>query len=360
MKKNDIELVLQEGEGYLIEFKEKMKNLDKEMVAFANGSGGRIFLGISDKGEIKGKIRFDELMNLKFMYDIHFDENKLHHFLALSGISKVMDTTSILLNLGVAEQQERKIIFNNTGILFFAKNLNDIYFHTTITCALYKGTDKVTVLDRKDFNEDIVSNVDSAMIFLKTHIPIRYEFDGSPKRIEIPEIPFGALREAVINAIVHRNYFEKGANVMVEIFDDRIEISSPGELVKGLSKRDFGKKSVLRNANIANLFHRMGYIEKMGTGINRMQNLMKKAGRDPINFQFTTFVTAIFKRAKTSGKTSGKIIKIISKNSDITIPELSKKLEKTSRAIEMQIAKLKKEGCLKRVGPAKGGYWEII
>ncbi len=84
---------------------------------------------------------------------------------------------------------------------------------------------------------------------------------------------------------------------MVEIFDNRIEISSPGGLVKGLSIREFGKRSVLRNANIANLFHRMGYIEKMGTGISRMQNLVKKAGLEPVEFQFTTFVTAVFKRA---------------------------------------------------------------
>ena len=104
------------------------------------------------------------------------------------------------------------------------------------------------------------------MLFLKQHIAVRYEFDGSPKRIEIPEIPFEALREAVINAVCHRDYFEKGANAMVEIFDDRVEISSPGGLVKGLDKKNFGKKSILRNANIASLFHRMGYIEKMGTG----------------------------------------------------------------------------------------------
>ena len=110
-------------------------------------------------------------------------------------------------------------------------------------------------------------------------------------------MPFEALREAVINAVCHRDYFEKGANVMVEIFDDRVEIVSPGGLVKGLDKKNFGKKSLLRNANIASLFLRMGYIEKMGTGIVRMQNLMKESGHGPIKFEFDSFVTAIFKRA---------------------------------------------------------------
>ena len=77
----------------------------------------------------------------------------------------------------------------------FAKNLQDNYFHTAITCALYKGIEKVNVLDRKDFNSDIVNNVDNTMLFLQQHIPVRYEFDGSPRRIEIPEIPLEALRE---------------------------------------------------------------------------------------------------------------------------------------------------------------------
>ena len=342
MKKKELQLILEEGEGYRIEFKESLSNFDKEIVAFANSSGGRIFLGITDGGKIKGieinnklksqiqdianncqppvkilfeefkdiliiniregedkpykcssgfytrvgpnsqklnrneiidifksegKIRFDELVNPKrFDYKIHFDESKLAKFLKLAGISKVLDTPIILKNLGVAEKQEGEVLLNNTGILFFSKNLDDIYFHTAVTCALYKGTEKVEVLDRKDFNEDIVSSIDRAMIFLKHYIPVRYEMTGMPRRKEVPEIPYDALREAIINAVAHRDYFEKGANIMVEMFDDRIEITNPGGLVKGLKPEDFGKKSVLRNPNIANLLHRIEYIEKMGTG----------------------------------------------------------------------------------------------
>lgn len=208
MGEKELQLILEEGEGYKIEFKESLTNIDKEMVAFANSSGGRIFLGISDNKEIKGvkitnklksqiqdianncqpavkilsdefknilviivsegedkpykyssgfyarvgpnsqklnrdeiieffkvegKIRFGELMNLKFDYDTHFDPKKLDRFLRLAGISKVLDDPSILTNLGVAERQEGKVIFNNTGVLFFSRNLQDIYFYTAVT-----------------------------------------------------------------------------------------------------------------------------------------------------------------------------------------------------------------------------------
>ena len=448
MTKKELQLILEEGEGYLIEFKERLTHLDREMVAFANGAGGRIFLGVADTCEVQGiritnslksqiqdmanncdppvrirmethanilivhvspgddkpyscssgfylrigpnaqkmkrnqvlaffqsegKIRYDELTNTKFTYESHFDDTKLDRFLAQAGISRVMDSVDILHNLGVVEKQAGRVLFNNAGIVMFARNLDHHYRHTVVTCALYKGTEKVTVLDRKDFNSDLVTNVDNAMVFLKQHLRLRYEFDGSPRRIEIPEIPYEALREAVINAVIHRDYFEKGANVMVEIFDDRIEISSPGALVKGLSQADFGKKSMLRNPGIANLFHHMGYIEKMGTGIKRMQNLMAEANQAPIVFEFTGFVTARFSRIisdaplrtrektreKTRGKTRENILALIATDPSISMEGLAEKVGLTVKGIEWQIRQLKQAGKLKRIGPAKGGHWEI-
>ena len=137
------------------------------------------------------------------------------------------------------------------------------------------------------------------MNFLKQYIPVKYEMTGAPRRKEIPEIPYDALREVVINAITHRDYFEKGANVMVEMFDDRIEITNPGGLVNGLRPEDFGKKSVLRNPNIANLLHRIEYIEKMGTGISKIRRIIKSAGLPNVKFKFNTFFTATFTRPMT-------------------------------------------------------------
>jgi predicted HTH transcriptional regulator len=82
------------------------------------------------------------------------------------------------------------------------------------------------VLDRRDFNEDLISSIDRAMNFLKQYIPLRYEMTGEPRRKEIPEIPYEALREAIINAVVHRDYFAtfkrpkiKEAIVIPEIFN---------------------------------------------------------------------------------------------------------------------------------------------
>lgn len=370
MNTKELQLVLSGGEGYCTEFKENLTHLDREMTAFANSSGGYIYIGISDNKVVKGieitnklksqiidtarncdppiqvlleefknilivevregtdkpyrcssgfynrigpnsqkmnrdeilafvksegKIRFDEII-LKEFTEEDFDENKFDAYLDQAKITKVLDKNTILKNLHIVEIQQGRCYYCNTAVLFFAKNLSAHYYHTAVTCALYKGYDKVTVLDRKDFNRDIVSNIDDALLYLKQHLKVRYQFDGTAQRKDIPELPFEALREAVVNAVTHRDYFLKEANVMVEIFDDRIEITSPGGLPKGLKFSQFGSESLLRNPNIANLLHRINYIEKLGTGIQRIKKSMQEAGLPKVKFDLTDFVKLTFYR----------------------------------------------------------------
>ena len=162
---------------------------------------------------------------------------------------------------------------------------------------------------------------------------------------------------------------------MVEMFDDRIDITNFGGLAKGLKPEDFGKKSVLRNPNIANLLHRAGYIEKMGTGINKMKNLISKASLPPIKFEFDNFFTVTFKRPKmipqkienvpkNVPKNVTEIQRIIivemKKNNKITYDELAKIIGKNRRTILRHISVLKEMGIIKRIGPAKGGHWEVV
>ena len=122
---------------------------------------------------------------------------------------------------------------------------------------------------------------------------------------------------------------------------------------------------MLRNPGVANLFHRMGYIEKMGTGIKRVKNFMAKANQEPIVFEFTGFVTARFSRIVADAspspreKASEKILAEIRKNHDITIAELSQLVGITTRSVERNLKKLREGNRLKRIGPAKGGHGEI-
>ncbi|HED38675.1 MAG TPA: hypothetical protein ENI76_10610 [Ignavibacteria bacterium] len=108
--------------------------------------------------------------------------------------------------------------------------------------------------------------------------------------------PIEAIREAIVNATAHRDYFFDGAHTTVDIFDDRIEISNPGGLPRGLNKENFGKKAVRRNQLIASLLQRVNLVENMGTGINKIKSLLKGNGNIEPLFEFNSFYTIIFKR----------------------------------------------------------------
>jgi ATP-dependent DNA helicase RecG len=111
----------------------------------------------------------------------------------------------------------------------------------------------------------------------------------SVRRENVLELPEDALREAVVNAVCHRDYFEKGARVMVEIFDDRVDIISPGGVCKGITSDNFGTISITRNSTIATLLHRSHYIEQMGTGIKRMRNATREAKVAEPEFDLSDF-----------------------------------------------------------------------
>ena len=168
--------------------------------------------------------------------------------------------------------------------------------HAVVTCVLYKGTEKVDIIDKKDFGSDLITDIESAMSFLKQHLRVRYEIKDTARRKEIPEIPYSALREAVVNAVCHRDYFEKGARVTIEVFDDRVVITNPGGLPKGLDPSDFGTISLARNPNIAGILHRADYIERIGTGINRMKIAVAKAGLVKPEITHSNFFRITFSR----------------------------------------------------------------
>ena len=245
----DLKFILKKGEDYKTEFKEEVyKKIDREIVAFANSSGGYIYIGVTDDGKVKGinitnkltnqiqdiakncdpkvdisfqkiktknilivkvkksknkphrcssgfyirsgavsqkmnteeirdimedeeRIKFDRVRCKEFDYKKHFDKKKFFAFLDKAKITyERKDLLPLLENLKVAQKQGSKLIFNNAGALFFSRNLDDIYFHTRISCARLKGIEKRYVLDRKMFNKDILSNIEEALLFLQNYL----------------------------------------------------------------------------------------------------------------------------------------------------------------------------------------------
>ena len=199
-----------------------------------------------------------------------------------------------MVNIEAAERSAGRLVFRNVGVLFFAKNVGHFFPQAYVTCLLFKGTDKVNILDRKDFAGGVVNDIEDSLRFIERNTRTAYRIEGL-QREDVPEYPMRALREAITNAVMHRDYFEVGANVFVEIYEDRVEISNPGGLPKGLTRAQLGTRSVRRNPLLADLLHRIAYIEKAGTGIRRMREEARKHKCPAPTFTADEFFTAIFR-----------------------------------------------------------------
>ncbi|MFM7547051.1 MAG: ATP-binding protein [Synechococcales cyanobacterium] len=184
------------------------------------------------------------------------------------------------------------------------------------------------------------------------------------------EIPETVFKEAIINALAHRDYYDKGAVINIEVFDDRVEISNPGGLVSAIPESEFGKRSHSRNPLIFGLFARMHFVEQVGSGIGRIRDLMKEAGLPlPVFQKEGIFTVTLYRPGNVSGqttlkttlKTEDRIIEILSLNPQASRTEMADALGGiTEDGVKYQLNKLKKQGRIARVGPDKGGYWEVI
>jgi ATP-dependent DNA helicase RecG len=194
--------------------------------------------------------------------------------------------------------------------------------------------------------------------------PIRYE---GLQRIEELEYPEEALREAILNSVIHKDY--TGVHVQLSVYDDKIVLWNPGKLPDEIPIDKLMQKhpSVPRNRHIADIFFKAGYIEAWGRGIDKINQGFINAGKPTPVFEELAggFMLTLFKSSekgseKGSEKSSEKVLMLINKNPKTTATEIAKILAITPRAVEKVIARLKAAGKLKRIGPAKGGYWEII
>ena len=239
-------------------------------------------------------IHFDDMICPSFTSN-DFDEKAYRSFLDRAHIDTGgIDSLDVLRNLGLlGPKNDVEPVYKNATVLFFGKEPVRFIRQAIVTCVLFAGTDKSDILDRKDLDGNLAENVRQAMAFLKRHLSLRYEIK-TLVREEILELPEQALREALLNAVSHRDYSISGAVVMVEIYRDRVEIVSPGGLPAGLKQSELGKRSVHRNPLIADMFHRLGEVERVGSGISRILGVAKAADVPVPVFETNGFFSVIF------------------------------------------------------------------
>jgi predicted HTH transcriptional regulator len=164
------------------------------------------------------------------------------------------------------------------GMLLFGKDREMVFPDAWIQCGRFIGKDRADIFNHIDIHEHLPVAVERVMEFLKKHAMRGADF-SELRRKDVWSIPLTILREAVVNAIVHADYSQRGAPVRIAFFDNRIEIENPGILLPGLTVEDMLQGvSRIRNHVIARVFRELDLIEQWGSGVRRMFREAKALG----------------------------------------------------------------------------------
>ncbi|MFW9596797.1 MAG: ATP-binding protein [Paludibacter sp.] len=223
------------------------------------------------------------------------------------------------------------------------------------------------ILYHDEIHGNILGQVDKTMELLQTkYLKAIIDYDGI-QRTETFPYPEKALREAVLNAIAHKDY-SSGIPIQIKVFDNKIRIWNDGQLPHNWTVANLltSHPSQPGNPEVANAFFRAGMIESWGRGIEKIVSLCTQAGLPEPCFDTVfgglqiEFYTTGKSIGKSIGKTSDKLIVLIKENNEITVDQLAALLNLTPGAINKQISILQKNNKLKRIGSRKSGTWQII
>ena len=242
---------------------------------------------------------FDEMVSEAKIDDI--DKNKVIRFLKLRNQEDYLKAHTIkdfLLGQKLAKETKTFEI-KNAALLIFAKDPAFFIPQAELKLVKFSGIEPIEIVTHKVLQGDVVEQIDSAIDFVRQNISKQFKLTpDSPRREDIFEYPPFVIRESIVNAVAHRDYFSRDG-IQINLFDDRMEIINPGSIPAGLPREKFGRYAVQRNPLIYKLLRELEYVEGYGTGIARMRNEMRKAGlKDPL-FEFSgNFFSVTFLNAK--------------------------------------------------------------
>ena len=260
-------------------------------------------------------------------------------------------------------------VTNAAVLLFSKKGLRE----TDIQIGLFQ--DEITIKKDRVIRTDLISEVEEVMDFIKAYIFKEFIITGNPQREERWQYPIEAVRELVINAIVHRDY--RGFHSQFKVFPEKLELINSGGLPFDLTVGDIlkgSKKSEPRNRLIAEIFRDCGFIERYGSGIQRANAqvleyglpsldievrentfiMMIQASTPPVTPQATPLVTPLVTELEE------RIIDIIKKDNKVSMRKIAEALGIGIDTVKEYIKRLKDKGVLMRRGKTSAGYWEVL
>jgi ATP-dependent DNA helicase RecG len=264
-----------------------------------------------------------------------------------------------------------------------------IVYNSRVFCTRWNGLEKGSIfddaLDDKEYEGNLIYLLQNGCDFVKNNSKVRFEKAGM-ERIDKPDYAERAIVESLVNSLIHRDYIIMGAEVHIDMYDDRLEITSPGGMYKGraVQEQDIENiESERRNPILADLFHRMRYMERRGSGLKKIldetKNLpgytdgLKPKFRSDTSFRVVIYNVNYDADGINVGKDVGlnvginvglkradQILNLIKENNTITTEEMAVVFNVTERTIDRDLSSLKKQNKLKRIGSKKSGHWELM
>jgi ATP-dependent DNA helicase RecG len=306
--------------------------------------------------------------------DINLDT--LDHFKRLSqkrlsSISTEDNPELLLEKLNLLRNGKLK----RAAILLFGKNPRKFFITSYLQIGRFISESEVISSDIIDGN--LFEQVEKALEILRIkYLQNRFYYEGIVRKEDL-EIPEAVLREAIINALIHRDYMIP-AQTQLRVYDDKIWLWNAGKLPEGISIEQLKKPhaSYLRNPLLADIFYKAGYIESWGRGTLNIIDYCTSANlpEPEMSEEMNGFLLVIHKYGEGSEKIpettqksprkvpekSQKILNALKENPFLSRKQLALNLGESEHTIQSRLRKLQKDGLIKRIGTAKGGHWEVV
>lgn len=294
-------------------------------------------------------------------------------------------TVNTLLSWGVLLEKDGSLVPTNAFALLTGSSV----LPTRIQCAVFKGTTRSVFVSRREYEGAIQEQLEQAYEFVLQHIRLGAKIEGLYRQDEY-EFPIASIREIIANAAAHRSYLEP-SNIQVALYDDRLEVTSPGMLLNGVTLEKIrAGYSKVRNRAIASSFSYMKIIEQWGSGIPRMFNEFKEYGlREPelidldgdfrVNFYRNIESNSLAETTQTTQSTTQstqttqstiqsiqltdqdrQVLRMIAAEPSITQQKLALETGWPVSRAKYYTKKLREKGILRRNGTSRNGTWEII
>ena len=260
-----------------------------------------------------------------------------------------------LATLRLLVQYQGRLVPTVGGLLLFGRDRLAHFPDAWIQAGRFAGNDKAHILDHIELTQHPVAAIEAAIAFIQKHMQRSAEI-GAVRRTDRWTLPPIAVREAIINAVVHSDYAQRGAPVRVALYDDRLTVESPGLLPFGLVVDDLRQGiSRLRNRVIGRVFHALGLIEQWGSGIQRMTTACLDAGLavpelEEIGLRFRVTLRRSQITVPKVDALDQAILDMLADDAGHATSEIARHIGRTSRTTRTRLMALIARGLVKEIG----------